>query len=292
VSSLPIVKGETPIAIAKRALQAGKTEGFDVVILDTAGRLHIDQALMDELAQIKNITQPVETLLVADSLTGQDAVNVAKEFHSKLTVTGIVLTRIDGDNRGGAALSMRSITGCPIKFLGAGEKLSELELFHPERIASRILDMGDIVSLVERAAETVNQEEAERLAKKMQKGAFDLNDLASQLKTIRKMGGIGGLMGMLPGMKKIKNQLADANIDEKIIGRQEAIISSMTKQERKNAKIINASRRRRIATGAGVSIQDVNRLLKQYQDMSTMMKRVSKMDKKSFIRSGLGNLFS
>jgi signal recognition particle subunit SRP54 len=292
VASLPIVKGETPLQIAKRALQAARLEGFDIIILDTAGRLHIDEALMDELITIKQLANPVETLLVADSLTGQDAVNVAKDFHSKLTVTGIVLTRIDGDNRGGAALSMRSITGCPIKFLGAGEKLNELEEFHPDRIASRILDMGDIVSLVERAAENINQEEAERLAKKMQKGTFDLNDLADQLKTIRKMGGVGGLMGMMPGMKKIKSQLADANIDEKIINRQEAIISSMTKLERKNAKIINASRRRRIAMGSGVTVQDVNRLLKQYQDMSTMMKKVSKMDKKSFMRSGLGNLFS
>jgi signal recognition particle subunit SRP54 len=292
VASLPIIKGETPVQIAKRALQTAKLEGFDVVILDTAGRLHIDETLMSELVEIKKLASPVETLLVADSLTGQDAVNVAKEFHEKLTVTGIILTRIDGDNRGGAALSMRSITGCPIKFLGSGEKLTELEEFHPDRIASRILDMGDIVSLVERAAETINQEDAERLAKKVQKGTFDLNDLAEQLKTIRKMGGVGGLMGMLPGMKKIKSQLADANIDEKIIIRQEAIISSMTKQERKNAKIINASRRRRIAIGSGVTVQDVNRLLKQYQDMSTMMKKVSKMDKKSFMRSGLGNLFS
>jgi len=292
VSSLTIVKGENPVAIAKRAMQTAKLEGFDVLILDTAGRLHIDEALMQELTDIKKIANPVETLLVADSLTGQDAVNVADHFHKKLTITGIVLTRIDGDNRGGAALSMRSVTGCPIKFLGAGEKLSELEEFHPDRIASRILDMGDIVSLVERAAENINHEQAEKLAKRVQKGIFDLNDLADQLKTIRKMGGVGGLMGMLPGMKKIKSQLAESNVDESILIRQEAIISSMTKKERKDAHIINASRRKRIAAGSGTSVQDVNRLLKQYQSMSMMMKKVSKMDKKSFMRSGMGKLFS
>ena len=292
VGSLPIVPGESPVTITKRALQTGKLEGYDVIILDTAGRLHVDEALMQELVDIKALANPIETLLVADSLTGQDAVNVAKEFHARLTVTGIVLTRIDGDSRGGAALSMRAITGCPIKFLGSGEKLTELEEFHPDRIASRILDMGDIVSLVERAAESINQEQAEILAKRVQKGLFDLNDLAEQLKTIRKMGGVGGMMSMLPGMKKIKNQLSESNIDERMLLRQEAIISSMTKKERKSAQIINASRRKRIAAGAGVTVQDVNRLLKQHQDMSTMMKKVSKMDKKSFMRSGLGNLFS
>ncbi len=292
VTSLPIVTGEQPVAITKRALEAARLGGYDVVILDTAGRLHIDAALMEELEAVKQLANPIETLLVADSLTGQDAVNVAKTFHERLALTGIVLTRIDGDGRGGAALSMRAVTGCPIKFLGVGEKLTELEEFHPNRIASRILGMGDIVSLVERAAENINQQEAEKLAKKVQKGNFDLDDLAAQLKTIRKMGGIGGMMGMLPGIAKLKNKMADAQVDESVIGRQEAIISSMTKQERRHAKIINASRKRRIAAGAGVSVQEVNRLLKQHQDMATMMKKLGKMDKKSFMRSGLGNLFS
>lgn len=290
--SLPIQPQETPVAIAKRALEAAKLGGYDVVILDTAGRLHIDAELMQELEAVKQLANPVETLLVADSLTGQDAVNVAKAFHERLQLTGIVLTRIDGDGRGGAALSMRAVTGCPIKFLGVGEKLSELEEFHPDRIASRILGMGDIVSLVERAVENINHQEAEKLAKKIQKGNFDLDDLAAQLKTIRKMGGIGGMMGMLPGIAKLKSKMGDAQVDESMIGRQEAIISSMTKAERKQAKIINASRKRRIATGAGVSVQDVNKLLKQYQDMSTVMKKLGKMDKKSFMRSGLGSLFS
>lgn len=292
VASLPIIPQENPVAIAKRALQTAKLEGYDIVILDTAGRLHVDEALMQELEAIRQLSNPVETLLVADSLTGQDAVNVAKTFHERLGLTGIILTRIDGDGRGGAALSMRAVTGCPIKFLGSGEKLAELEEFHPSRVASRILGMGDIVSLVERAAENINQQEAAQLAKKIQKGNFDLNDLSAQLKTIRKMGGLGGMMGMLPGIGKLKNKLGEANIDEKVINRQEAIISSMTKQERLHAKLINASRKRRIATGAGVTVQEVNRLLKQHQDMATMMKKLGKMDKKSFMRSGLGNLFS
>jgi signal recognition particle subunit SRP54 len=225
-------------------------------------------------------------------MTGQDAVNVAKEFNDRLGLTGIVLTRIDGDTRGGAALSIKAVTNCAIKFLGAGEKLNELEEFHPKRIASRILDMGDIVSLVEKAAENFNQEEAEKMAKKIQKGKFDLNDLASQMKNIRKMGGLGGMMSMLPGINKIKNQIGDAGIDEKLLLRQEAIISSMTKKERRDAKLLNASRRRRIAAGAGVTVQDVNKLLKQYVDMAGMMKRFGKMDKKSMMRSGLGRLFS
>lgn len=292
VSSLPIIAGESPLAITKRALEAGRLGGYDVVILDTAGRLHIDDMLMEELEGIRQLSEPIETLLVADSLTGQDAVNVAKSFHERLGLTGIVLTRIDGDGRGGAALSMRAITGCPIKFLGAGEKLSELEEFHPSRIASRILGMGDIVSLVERAAENINQQEAEKLAQKIKKGNFDLDDLAAQLKTIRKMGGVGGMMGMLPGIAKLKSKMNEAQMDESIIGRQEAIISSMTKGERRFSKTINASRKRRIATGAGVTVQDVNRLLKQHQDMATMMKKLGKMDKKSMMRSGLGSLFS
>jgi signal recognition particle subunit SRP54 len=242
--------------------------------------------------EVKQETAPVETLLVADALTGQDAVNIASEFNNKLNLTGIVLTRIDGDSRGGAALSIKAVTGCPVKFLGTGEKISEIEEFHPSRIASRILDMGDIVSLVEKAIDNVDRLEAEQMAKKMQKGQFDLNDLASQIRSIRKMGGVGGMLNMLPGIKKIKNQLDEAKIDEKILLRQEAIITSMTSGERKNAKILNASRKKRIAAGAGVRVEDVNRLLKQYQDMSTVMKRLGKMDKSSLLRSGIGKLFS
>ena len=285
VNTLPIVAGQMPVDIAKRAMQAGKLGGYDVVMLDTAGRLHVDEALMDEVASVKVATNPQEIMLVADAMTGQDAVTVAESFHKRITVTGIMLTRIDGDARGGAALSMRHITGCPIKYLGVGEKMDELEEFHADRIASRILGMGDVVSLVEKAAETIEAEEAEKLAKKMQKGEFDLNDMASQLKQMRKMGGMDGLLGMLPGVGKLKQQMAGANIDDKMIKRQEAIISSMTKEERRNPKVIHASRKRRIAAGSGVQVQDVNKLLKQHQMMSKMMKKVSKMGKKGFMRS-------
>jgi signal recognition particle subunit SRP54 len=238
------------------------------------------------------MSNPIETLFVADSMTGQDSVNIASLFHQKVGITGVILTRIDGDARGGVALSVRAVTGCPIKFLGVGEKLAEFEEFHPERIASRILDMGDIVSLVEKAAESIDMEEAEAMAKKMQKGSFDLNDMASQIKTIRKMGGLGGMMAMIPGVKKLQSQLPGGAIDEKMIARQEAIISSMTKQERRFPKLLNASRKRRIAAGAGVSAQEINKLLKQYQDMATMVKKLGKMDQKSFMRSGLAKLFS
>lgn len=290
VVTLPIIVGEDPIKITRRALEMGRLEGYDVVMLDTAGRLHIDSELMQELQEVKAISQPIETMLVADSLTGQDAVNVAREFNGQVGVTGIVLTRIDGDGRGGAALSMRQVTGCPIKFLGVGEKPSDMEVFHPERIASRILGMGDVVSLVEKAAETIDQQEAIDLAKKVKKGKFDLEDLASQIKNLKKMGGIGSLMGMLPGIGKIKQQLADAPIDESMLGRQLAIISSMTLKERRNADLISGSRKRRIAAGSGVTVQDVNRLLKQYKDMATMMKKFSRMDKKSLMRMGFGKM--
>ncbi|MCD6035606.1 MAG: RNA-binding protein [Rickettsiales bacterium] len=290
VDTLAIIPGQMPPAIAARALQEAKRGGYDVLILDTAGRLHIDEALMQELQEVKKLTSPIETLLVADSLTGQDAVNVASEFNGKVGVTGIVLTRIDGDGRGGAALSMRHVTGCPIKFLGSGEKLEALEPFHPGRIASRILDMGDVVSLVERAVENIDQEEAARLTQRVKKGQFDFNDLASQFKQMRKMGGIGGIMGMLPGIGAMKKQIEDANVDETILKRQEAIISSMTPKERRDAKLLNASRKRRIAAGSGTSVQEVNRLIKQYMQMSTMMKKFGKMDKKSMMRSGLGKL--
>jgi signal recognition particle subunit SRP54 len=287
VPSLPIVALERPVAIAKRALDTGRREGFDVVILDTAGRLHIDEALMQEVAAVRDATQPTETLLVADSLTGQDAVNVGKTFAERIGITGIILTRIDGDARGGAALSMRSVTGKPIKFVGTGEKLDAIEAFHADRIAGRILGMGDVVGLVEKAAETIDKEEAEKLAKKLQKGSFDLDDMASQLKQLRKMGGMGGVMGMLPGIGKIKKQLEEANIDEKIIKRQEAILSSMTNKERRNPKSIDGSRRRRIAAGSGTTVPEINRLLKQYQDMADMMKRMNKLGKKGLARHGV-----
>jgi signal recognition particle subunit SRP54 len=290
VDTLPVIVGQKPVEIAARAMQTGRLEGYDVVMLDTAGRLHIDEALMLEVAAVRDIVQPHETLLVADAMTGQDAINVAKSFNERLGITGVVLTRIDGDSRGGAALSIRAITGKPIKLMGVGEKLDALETFHPDRIAGRILDMGDVISLVEKAAENIEQEEAEKLAKKLEKGNFDLDDLAAQLRQLRKMGGMQGMLGMLPGIGKIKKQLSEANIDDKVIKRQEAIISSMTKAERKNPKLMNGSRRRRIAVGSGTSVQDVNRLLKQHQDMATMMKQVSKMGKKGFMRQGLAGL--
>lgn len=290
VATLPIVPGQQPVEIAKRAMQMGRTEGYDVVMLDTAGRLAIDDELMAEVAAVRDATKPVETLLVVDAMTGQDAVTVATNFQDRVGITGIVLTRIDGDARGGAALSMRQITGKPIKLLGVGEKVDALEAFHPDRIAGRILGMGDVVSLVEKAAENIDKAEAEKLAKKMEKGTFDLDDMANQLKQIRKMGGMGGMLGMLPGIGKIKNQLKDANIDESILKKQEAIISSMTKAERRNPDLIKASRKRRIALGSGVQVQDVNKLLKQFQDMQTMMKKVKKMGQKGFMRQGLAGL--
>ncbi|HEV2548374.1 MAG TPA: signal recognition particle protein [Stellaceae bacterium] len=290
VTSLPIIAGEKPVAIAHRALDTGKREAYDVVILDTAGRLHIDEALMQEVAAVRDATHPAESLLVADAMTGQDAVNVAKAFTERVGITGILLTRVDGDARGGAALSMRAITGQPIKFMGTGEKLDAIEPFHAERVAGRILGMGDVVSLVEKAAETVDREEAEKLARKLQKGGFDLDDLAQQLKQLRKMGGVGGVMGMLPGINKVKKQLEEAKIDETIIKRQEAILSSMTKAERRNPKLLNASRRRRIAAGSGTSVPEINRLLKQYQDMATMMKKMNKLGQKGLMRHGIGAL--
>jgi len=290
VATLPVIPGQGPVDIAKRALEAARLGGYDVVLYDTAGRLSIDEALMSEMSQIRTAVDPHETLLVADAMTGQDAVNVAERFHETAGLTGIVLTRVDGDGRGGAALSMRAVTGCPIKLIGIGEKLDELEEFHPERIANRILGMGDVVSLVEKAAETIDQEEAEALAKKIQKGQFDLEDMSKQLQQMRKMGGLSGLMDMLPGAGKMKDQMAKANIDERMIGQQEAIISSMTKKERSRPKLIHASRKRRIAAGSGTTVQDVNKLLKQFQTMSKVMKRMSKMGKKGMMRQGLQGL--
>jgi len=290
VATLPIVAGERPVAITRRALETGRREGYDVVILDTAGRLHVNEELMLEVAAVREAAVPHQTLLVADAMTGQDAVNVAKAFGERAGITGIVLTRVDGDARGGAALSMRAITGKPIVMIGTGEKIDALEPFHPERIAGRILGMGDVVTLVERAAETADRDEAERLAKKFEKGNFDLDDLAAQLRQLRRMGGMSSMLGMLPGIGKIKKQLDSANIDETIVKRQEAIIASMTKSERKNPKLLNGSRRRRIAAGSGTSVPDINRLLKQYQDMAGMMKKMKKLGQKGLMRHGLSAL--
>jgi signal recognition particle subunit SRP54 len=290
VATLPIVAGERPVAITRRALQTGRSEGYDVVMLDTAGRLHVNEELMLEVAAVREAAMPHQTLLVADAMTGQDAVNVAKAFGERAGITGIVLTRIDGDARGGAALSMRAITGKPIVFMGTGEKIDALEPFHPERIAGRILGMGDVVSLVEKAAEAADEDEAKKLAAKLERGNFDLDDLASQLRQLRRMGGMSSMLGMLPGIGKIKRQIDAANIDETVIKRQEAIIGSMTKAERKNPNLLNGARRRRIASGSGTTVPDVNRLMKQYQDMSGMMKRMRKLGQKGMMRHGLSAL--
>ncbi len=290
VPTLPIVAGQQPVEIARRAMERSRLEGMDVVLLDTAGRLAIDDELMAEAAAVRDMVSPVETLLVTDAMTGQDAVAVAQGFQDKVGITGIVMTRVDGDARGGAALSMRAVTGQPIKLIGVGEKIDALEVFHPDRIAGRILGMGDVVGLVEKAAETIEQETAEKLAKKFQKGQFDLEDMATQLQQMRKMGGMSGLMALLPGVGKVKNQLNEANIDDSALKRQEAIIQSMTPRERRNPKLIHASRKRRIASGAGMSVQDVNRLLKQFQQMTSVMKRMKKMGGKGMMRGGMPGL--
>jgi signal recognition particle subunit SRP54 len=270
------VFGELPNAIAKRALENARKGGYDVLIVDTAGRLTIDEAMMQEAAAVKEIVRPSEVLLVADAMTGQDAVQVGETFHKRLGVTGIVLTRVDGDARGGAALSMRAVTGQPIKFLGVGERMDALDVFHPDRIAGRILGMGDVVSLVERASETIEQEEAEKLARKVQKGRLDLNDLLSQLRQMKRMGGLGGLMGLMPNVGKMKQAMANAQIDEKLLAHQEAIILSMTPTERQRPEIIKASRKRRISAGCGLDVQQVNKLLKQHEQMLQVMKKMKK----------------
>lgn len=290
VISLPIVNGQRPVEIARRALDEARRGGFDVLVLDTAGRLAIDEVLMAEVAEVAAVARPHEKLLVVDAMTGQDAVTVAKSFHEKVGVTGIVMTRMDGDARGGAALSMRAITGAPIRLIGVGEKLDALEDFHPDRVAGRILGMGDVVSLVEKAAATFEAEDAEKLAAKIQKGSFDLEDFRKQLGQIAKMGSLQGLLGMLPGVGKIKAQMAEAKLDDRIIKRQIAIIDSMTKAERRRPDIIKASRKKRIAAGSGTKVEDVNRLLKQFDDMTTMMKRVQKMGQKGLLRQGIGGL--
>ena len=272
VDTLPIIPGQMPVEIARRALSAAKLGGYDVVILDTAGRTHIDEPLMAEMAEIKAATGPHEILLVADALTGQDAVNLAKSFNERVGITGIVLTRVDGDGRGGAALSMRAVTGKPIKLIGTGEKTDALEDFHPSRIAGRILGMGDVVSLVEKAAANIDAEKAARVAEKMRKGQFDLADMREQLLQMANMGGISGLMGMMPGIAKMKNQIANAGLDDKILKRQVALIDSMTRQERKNPDILKASRKKRIAAGAGSKVEELNKLLKMHRNMADMMK--------------------
>lgn len=276
VATLPIVAGQSPVEIARRALNAAKLQGFDVLMLDTAGRLHVDQALMDEMKAVADIAKPAEILLVVDSLTGQDAVNVAKSFSEQVPLTGVILTRMDGDARGGAALSMRAVTGKPIKFAGMGEKLDAIEPFHPKRVAGRILGMGDVVSLVEKAAEAIQQEDAERMASRLAKGQFDMNDLRSQLAQMRRMGGIGALAGMIPGMKKAQAAVDQVGGD-KVLLRMDAMISSMTPRERARPELLNAKRKIRIAKGSGTTVQDVNKLLKMHQEMQTAMKRLKKM---------------
>ena len=283
VATLPIVAGQQPVEIARRALQSAKLQGFDVLLLDTAGRLHVDQVLMDEMKAVAEVSAPTEILLVVDALTGQDAVNVASSFSEQVDLSGVVLTRLDGDARGGAALSMRAVTGKPIKFAGVGEGIEALEPFHPSRVAGRILGMGDVVSLVERAQETIQVEEAEALARKMAKGQFDLNDLRSQLAQMQRMGGLTGLAGMLPGMKKVQGAMAASGVDNKILVHMDAMIGSMTPKERTRPELLNAKRKIRVAKGSGTTVQDVNKLLKMHQEMAGAMKKLRKM-------GGLGKL--
>jgi len=277
VATLPIIAGQTPTAIAERALHSAKLQAVDVLLLDTAGRLHVDQQLMDEMKAVAAISRPKETLLVVDSLTGQDAVNVAQSFGGQVDLTGVVLTRMDGDARGGAALSMRAVTGKPIKFAGTGEKLDAIEPFHPGRVAGRILGMGDVVSLVEKAAAAVDAEDAEKLAARMAKGQFDMNDLRSQLRQMQSMGGLGALAGMLPGMKKAKAAMQQSGMDDRVLLRMDAIIGSMTPKERSRPELLNAKRKIRVAKGSGTQVQDVNKLLKMHQEMERAMKQIKKM---------------
>lgn len=277
IATLPIIEGQKPVEIANRALETARKEGYDVVMLDTAGRLSIDEELMAEAAAVQKAAKPVETLLVADAMTGQDAVNTAKIFDEKVGLTGIMLTRVDGDARGGAAMSMKAVTGKPIKLLGVGEKWDAVEAFHPDRIAGRILGMGDIVSLVEKAVETVNAQDAAAMAEKFKKGKFDFNDLLAQMKQMQNMGGMGAMMKMLPGLSGMASQIEAAGVDDSIIKKQEAIILSMTPAEREKPELLNANRKKRIAAGSGTSVQDINKLYKQLQQMQTMMKRMKKM---------------
>jgi len=287
VATLPIITGQQPVDIATRAVNAAKLQAVDVLLLDTAGRLHVDPALMDEMKAVAAVSVPKETLLVVDSLTGQDAVNVAQSFSGEVDLTGVILTRMDGDARGGAALSMRAVTGKPIKFAATGEKLDAIEPFHPERVASRILGMGDIVSIVEKAAATIQAEDAEKLAQRMSKGQFDMNDLRTQLRQMQNMGGLGVLAGMMPGMKKAKAAMAQSGMDDKVLLRMDAIIGSMTPKEREKPELLNAKRKIRVAKGSGTQVQDVNKLLKMHQEMAKAMKQIKKMGG----LKGLGALF-
>ncbi len=291
VDVLPIVPGQDAVAIAKRAKQQASLGGYDVYMLDTAGRLSIDDELMAEVEAVRDATSPRETLLVVDGLTGQDAVHTAENFDGRIGISGVVLTRMDGDGRGGAALSMRAVTGKPIKFVGLGEKMDALEEFHADRIAGRILGMGDIVALVEKAQETIEAEQAERMMKRFQKGQFNLNDLKMQLEQMQKMGGMQGLMGMMPGMGKMAKQIEESGFDDSVIRRQVALIQSMTKKERANPQLLQASRKKRIAKGAGQDVSDLNKLLKMHRQMADMMKKMGKMGKKGMMRGGLGALF-
>ena len=290
VDTLPIVPGQTPVQIANRARQQATLGGYDVVMLDTAGRLHIDEDLMAEVEAGRDAAKPRETLLVVEGLTGQDAVNVAEQFDGRVGISGVVLTRMDGDGRGGAALSMRAVTGKPIRFVGLGEKMDALEEFHPERIAGRILGMGDIVSLVEKAQQTLEAEAAERMVKRFQKGQFNMNDLKGQLEQMIKMGGMSGLMGMMPGMQKMSKQLDEAGLDDRMLRRQIALIDSMTKKERRDPSLLQASRKKRIAAGAGLDVSDLNKLLKMHRQMADVMKKMGGMGKKGLLRGGLGAL--
>ncbi len=291
VDTLPIVKGEDPVTIAKRAKTQASLGGYDVYMLDTAGRLHIDQELIAQAAAVRDVANPRETLLVVDGLTGQDAVNVATEFDDKIGVSGVVLTRMDGDGRGGAALSMRAVTGKPIRFVGLGEKMDALETFEPERIAGRILGMGDIVALVEKAQETIEAEQAERMMKRFQKGQFNMNDLKMQLEQMMKMGGMESIMGMMPGMGKMAKQAEAAGMDDKVFKRQIALIQSMTKKERANPQILQASRKKRIAKGAGLEVSELNKLLKMHRQMSDMMKKMGKMGKGGMLKQAMRGMF-
>ena len=287
ILTLPIVEGQQPLDICRRALSAANLNGSEVIIFDTAGRTQIDLQMMSEIKQIEQTINPSETLLVADSLTGQVAANVAKEFKSTVKLTGIILTRSDGDGRGGAALSMKYVSKVPIKFLGVGEKIENLEEFHPDRIANRILGMGDIVSLVEKATQDIDEENLKKTEEKLKKGQFSLDDYLSQLRQMKKMGGIEGIMSFLPGVSKIKNQMDQAGVDEKIVSKNEAVILSMTKKERVNPKIIDGSRKKRIANGSGTDIATINKLLKQFKMMSEMMKKMSKGNMKGLADKGI-----
>jgi len=286
INHLPVIKDQQPLDISKRALNAASLNGSDVIIFDTAGRTQVNLVMMNEIKQIKELVKPTETILVADSLTGQVAANVAKEFDKSVNISSIILTRIDGDGRGGAALSMKHITNKPIKYIGVGEKIDDLEIFHPDRIANLILGMGDIVSLVEKASQGLDEEKLKKTEAQFKKGLFTLDDYLSQLRQMKKMGGMDGVLSLLPGVSKIKEQMKNAAVDEKIISKNEAIILSMTKKEREDPKVINGSRKKRIAAGSGADVSTINKLLKQFKMMTDMMKKMSKGDKTNQIPSG------